>query len=254
MTHPIQQQETLLDDDGIDGAGTAHGVISRKSSRETGVYGKGMTAGELDDEARYPRHLSQLTPSKPVSLDEADASESLVSDSINNSRGHSRAENTSDHPSSSSDPTGSTSSFFLTLKPAKPTRREHREEASADVSHDHGQTTTDAEDDRRLHTPAKRTEGTPSQETPRSSGRKPRDRKAHAPPPRNVQPTFTNLILPHAQVPRAPSSGMFFPSTAQTHTNQTSQACTFRCFPIRGSLHRKHYAHIREHWLAITST
>lgn len=219
MTHPIQHQETLRDDQRAD----AHGVVSRKSSRETGVYARGWTAEDGEnDEARFP-------PSRAVSTPIIKGEGATVVGSLDGSMGTtmSRAETTTTtttttseyHPSSSSlssDPQGSTPSFFLTLKPSKPLRPDRREEHPHAASHDRGDhTTTDAEDDRRLHTPAKqRSDAGAAQETPRSSsGIKPRERKAHAPPPppRNALPAFTNLVLPHALVPRAPASGSSFP-------------------------------------------
>lgn len=206
MTHPTQHQETLRDDQSVD----AHGIVSRKSSRETGVYARGLTAedGE-DDEARFPQSRAVSTPSiKGIGA--------MIRGSLDGSTGPSGAGTTTTseyRPSSSSlssDPQGSTPSFFLTLKPAKPPGPDQHEEHPHAASHDRvDHTTTDAEDDRRLHTPAKRSDAGATQETPRSSsGRKPRERKAHAPPPpRNARPAFMNLVLPHAPVPRAPSSG-----------------------------------------------
>ncbi|GHJ88600.1 hypothetical protein NliqN6_5002 [Naganishia liquefaciens] len=100
-------------------------------------------------------------------------------------------------PSSlSSDHQRAAAPILLTLKPSKPLRPHDR----SDV------TTTDAEEDenKTRHTPT----AAPARGTPRLvSEKKKRERRAHAPIPGDTPQTFAHLVLPHALVPRAPSSG-----------------------------------------------
>jgi hypothetical protein len=93
---------------------------------------------------------------------------------------------------------GSTSSFLLTLKPSKSRTQEPSVEDP----------TTD--DERRKQTPTKRSAGESSAEQ-RLKTKASSTRKGHAPPPRPIQPVFTNLVLPHAKVSKAPTSGVFLP-------------------------------------------
>lgn len=109
---------------------------------------------------------------------------------------------------------GSTSSFLLTLKPSKSRTQEPSVEDA----------TTDEE--RRKQTPTKRlTEG---EERQRLKTKASSTRKGHAPPPRPIQPVFTNLVLPHAKVSKAPTSGNRFPSP---RLSKSSSPCRHVLFP-----------------------
>ncbi|KAI5455175.1 hypothetical protein NCC49_002444 [Naganishia albida] len=128
----------------------------------------------------------------PDQVDAAGTVESLVPPP-------SSADQSRDNSQQSITAESSSSSFLLTLKPAKSRTRDPSYEDA----------TTKDEEPRRA-TPTKRGEGE-SGEQSRLKAKALTSRKGHAaPPPRAAQSVFTNLVLPHAKVPKAPTSGMYF--------------------------------------------
>lgn len=148
------------------------------------------------DEARHQEPQASLN-----------AVESLVPPPTHHSSGDQSREGS--QPSSEQAPS-TNSSFLLTLKAAR--SRNHREEPSFDADQ-----TTD--DERRRQTPTKRPDGESAEHRKLSTKTSSTSRKGHAPLPRPAQPVFTNLILPHAKVPRAPTSGEISFPFVRPHTD-----------------------------------
>lgn len=151
------------------------------------------------DEARHQEPQASL-----------DAVESLVPPPTHHSSGDQSREGSQP---SSEQAASTNSSFLLTLKPAR--SRKQQEEPSFDADQ-----TTD--DERRRQTPLKRTDGESEQRRKLATKTSSTSRKGHAPPSRPAQQVFTNLVLPHEKVPRAPTSGTSLLPLFQTHSIRDS--------------------------------
>ncbi|KAJ9097659.1 hypothetical protein QFC21_004696 [Naganishia friedmannii] len=204
------------------------GVVSRKSSRERNTRTDDQDGlASQDDEARYPRHTEH---------------DRRVQSRIGRESGSESAEREDVRPSNSTTATNTTpshderetlaqgmSSLLLTLKPRKSSRSVRQ--GSEDPQHESFETDAERATPRDEQHSSKRKEANhshsttgPKLSTRSSSSRRAKERK---PLPIKGSPEFKQFVLPHARVPRAPTSGHPPPKALRAHTGTLVGNCVY---------------------------